>query len=49
VDIASRLRASAGDIDEITRSRSKDAFGKVTAAGIASAEDENERFYGEKR
>jgi hypothetical protein len=49
VDIASRLGTGTGDIDEITSSRSKDAFDKVTAAGIASAEDENERFHGKKR
>jgi len=49
VDIPSGFGAGTGDIDEITRSRSKDAFGKMTAAGIASAEDENKRFYGKKR
>lgn len=48
VDISSGLRASTVDIDEITRSRSKDAFGKVTAAGIAGAEDEDERFHWKK-
>jgi hypothetical protein len=44
VDIARRFGARTGDFDEIACGGPEDAFGKVAAAGIASAEDEDERF-----
>ena len=48
VDVSGRFGACAGDFDEITSGGAEDAFGKVTAAGIARAEDKDERFHGKK-
>jgi hypothetical protein len=44
MDVSGRFGACAGDFDEITSGDTEDAFGKVTAAGIARAEDKDERF-----
>ena len=45
VDISGWVGTSTGDFDEITGCRTKDTFGKMTAAGIAGAEDKKERFW----
>jgi hypothetical protein len=42
--VARRLRASAGDFEDVTGDMAQQAFGKVRAAGIAGAEDEDEGF-----
>ena len=44
VDIASGLGACARNFNKITGSGAEDALGKVTAAGITGAKNENERF-----
>jgi len=44
VDIPGWLGTRAGDFDEITSDGTEDTFGKVTAAGVACAEDKDKRF-----
>jgi len=46
VDIASGFGACTSDFNEIDGGCPKNALGKVASAGIASAEDEDERFHG---
>jgi hypothetical protein len=49
--VARRLRSSAGDFEDVTSDMAQEAFGKVRAAGIAGAEDEDEglgRSHGER-
>jgi len=46
VDISGRLGAGTGDVDEITGSGAEDTFGEMTTAGVAGAEDEDERVHG---
>jgi len=46
VNIASRLGSSASYFDEIACSGTEDAFGKMAAAGVAGAENEDEWFHG---
>jgi hypothetical protein len=38
------LRARAGNFEDVTRHMAQQAFGKVGAAGVAGAEDEDERL-----
>jgi hypothetical protein len=44
--VASRLRTSAGDFEDVTGHMAQQAFGEVRAAGIAGAEDEDEGLGG---
>ena len=44
MDVACGLRSGAGDFENITRHMAQQAFGKVGTAGVAGAEDEDERF-----
>ena len=46
MDIARGLRSRACDFHEIARRRAEDAFGEMAPAGVACAEDEDERFLG---
>jgi hypothetical protein len=46
MNVAGRLRASAGDVIIITQSTAQDAFGDVRATGVASAENQNGGFHG---
>jgi hypothetical protein len=44
MDVSGRFGACAGDFDEITSGGTEDALREMTAAGIARAEDKDERF-----
>jgi hypothetical protein len=44
MNIASRLRAGAGDVDEAADGTTEDGLREVAPAGITGAEDEDERF-----
>jgi hypothetical protein len=44
MDIASRLRTGAGDVDESADGATEDGLREVAPAGITGAEDEDERF-----
>jgi hypothetical protein len=44
MNIAGRLRAGAGDVDEATDGATEDGLREVTPAGITGAKDEDERF-----
>jgi len=46
MDIPGRLRAGAGNFDQIGGGSAEDAFGQVTAAGVASAKNEDKWFGG---
>ena len=45
MNIARRLAAGTGDVDQIARGLAENAFGEMTAAGIAGAKDENSGFH----
>jgi len=44
MDVTGRLGARAGNLDQVTGGGTKDSFCQVTPAGVAGAEDEDERF-----
>jgi hypothetical protein len=44
MDIASRLRTGAGDVDESADGATEDGLRKVAPAGVAGAKDEDERL-----
>lgn len=46
VDVSRGLAARAGDFERTLAGRAENAFGDVTATGIAGAEHEDERFVG---
>jgi hypothetical protein len=44
MDVTRGLRTGAGDVDESADGTTKDGLREVAPAGIAGAEDEDERF-----
>jgi hypothetical protein len=49
MDVAGGVGAGGGDFDEFAGCFAEEGFGDLGAAGIAGAEDEDERFHGARR
>jgi len=48
VDIAGGFRSGTGDLNEVAGGGAKDPLREMAAAGISGAEDEDERFHGQR-